>query len=658
MGPIRFGLIGEYQSGKSLLTNCLLKRSIATVGKGAPTTHTVVNYQYGEDEYVKLLTIENKSQIISIDEFRGLDTSSDIIVADVYIKNDFLRDFILTDIPGYGANNSDNERATEVLLKIDFAIVIASSDKSFGAGTDSFRSLCALKKYRIPYYFLLNCTNTDRWRCDDEGNINIAIQNNNLLAFYPPSKYPLRDDGLNIVNLMWYWYSICESEDELINRRTNKLALLDYGIEPSMKDQLREVSGFDLIKKIFSMENRGFLEIRQTIRDEINALRKELCPVGTIQAFATNNIPNGWLICDGSSLSINEYPDLYWAIGHLYGIDGENRFLIPDLQGRFIRGWDKDGKNDENRSLGSYQDDTFQNHSHNFDPQKLRTDSDGSHTHTTYGGKHDVGSWGGSISTLHWLLGDSGSDTGSTSSAGSHWHFIKSTGNAIKDPCSYNDVPVHFSSETRPKNVALIFCIKAFDSIKTTELKVSVITTSKMKSPGEGVYECFLAVNGPIRINSDIDSLRLPIQVEYHNEENNEISIKRINHGDSLYLPKDGVYFLRFSNSECKNRKHDCDLLEIFPVHSVGIIGSFNNWETAIDLNQISGILEYEIELTIPVGRHEFKYQINNAWEIALGGDSNNLSSWLGDNLYIDSNGEKIKFHLSLQGNKWKSIIL
>lgn len=46
--PFRFGLIGEYQSGKSLLTNCLLQRSIATVGKGTATTHTVVNYQYGE----------------------------------------------------------------------------------------------------------------------------------------------------------------------------------------------------------------------------------------------------------------------------------------------------------------------------------------------------------------------------------------------------------------------------------------------------------------------------------------------------------------------------------------------------------------------------------------------------------------------------------
>ncbi len=209
------------------------------------------------------MTNEYNSKILSIDEFRGHDTSTDILVADVYVKNDFLRDFILTDIPGFGANNTDNELASEVLSKIDFAILIASSDKAFGAGTDSFKSLRILKDYRVPYYFVLNCTQSERWRCDDEENLNIAIENSNLLSFYPPSKFPLKENGLNIVNLMWYWYSICESEDELINRRANKMALLDYGIEPSMKEQLREVSGFDLIQKIFSMENRGFLEIKK-----------------------------------------------------------------------------------------------------------------------------------------------------------------------------------------------------------------------------------------------------------------------------------------------------------------------------------------------------------------------------------------------------------
>ncbi len=461
MRPIRVGLIGEYQSGKSLLTNCLLRRSIATVGKGSPTTHTVVNYRYGEEEYVNLLTIENKSQILSIDEFRGLDTSTDLFVADVYVKNDFLRDYILTDIPGFGANNTDNELATKALTKIDFAILIASSDKSFGVDTDSFRSLRALKEYRIPYYFLLNCTRTDRWRCDDEGNLQIAIENNNLLTFYPPSKYPLCDDGLNIVNLMWYWYSICESEDELINRRPIKLALLDYGIDQSMKGQLREVCGFDLIQKIFNMENRGFLEIKRSIREEINALRRELCPVGTIQAFATNSIPNGWMICDGRSLSIKEYPDLYWAIGSIFGMKDDNHFIIPDLRGRFIRGWDNAGKEDKDRIFGSIQEDCIQQHTHTISCYEA-----GSHTHRI-ATNHKTRSYANTFFTD--LIYREPCDYSGTSTdydcgrSGGHTHSIH-IGDIAKSEKSPH-VEVRCGIETRPKNLALLYCIKAFDEI-------------------------------------------------------------------------------------------------------------------------------------------------------------------------------------------------
>ena len=30
--------------------------------------------------------------------------------------------------------------------------------------------------------------------------------------------FPLDPDGINIVNLMWYWYAICQPDDELVNR--------------------------------------------------------------------------------------------------------------------------------------------------------------------------------------------------------------------------------------------------------------------------------------------------------------------------------------------------------------------------------------------------------------------------------------------------------
>lgn len=646
--PIRFGLIGEFQSGKSLLTNCLLQRSVATVGRGSATTHTVVNYQYGEEECVKLLTKDNTSCIIPLNEFGRLDTSSNVLVADVYIKNDFLKNFILTDIPGFGANDSDNELAKDVLKEVDFAILIASSDKSFGNDTDSFKSLSVLKEYRIPYYFLLNCTKSERWRCDDDGNIEIAKQDIGMLSFYPPVIYPLYDGGMNIVNLMWYWYSICNNDDELINRKANQQAFKEYGIEPSIKEQLREVSNFCLIQKIFSMENRGFLEIKQSIREEINALRKELCPVGTIQAFATNSIPLGWVVCDGRALSIKEYPDLYWAIGSIFGMKDDDNFIIPDLRGRFIRGWDNVGKEDKDREFGSMQEDCIQYHSH------LTSCSEaGYHKHR--------------IATNHWTRSYANTfftdmtyrepcDYSSTSKdydcggAGGHTHSIQvgDITNSGENP----ETAVRCGIETRPKNVALLFCIKAYEPISTSLEEATCIATSSMKSPGEGVYEKFAILDGSLMIKSDDATLKHPISVVFHDANGNVYS-QRVNHGSPIHMRKDGVYFIRFLTSSCKDKTTDDDLLEIYHIESLCVCGDFSNWDYSLNLSQKGSTLLFEGDFTIPKGDHEFKIRVNDNWDIELGGDAQNLGSWLGSNLSFHSEGTSLRFVLDLSSVTW-----
>ena len=60
---------------------------------------------------------------------------------------------------------------------------------------------------------------------------------------------------------------------------------------------------------------------------------------GMIAAWSgTNgNIPTGWLLCDGSSVATATYPDLFTAIGYVYGGAGAN-FNLPNLVDVFIRG--------------------------------------------------------------------------------------------------------------------------------------------------------------------------------------------------------------------------------------------------------------------------------------------------------------------------------
>lgn len=55
---------------------------------------------------------------------------------------------------------------------------------------------------------------------------------------------------------------------------------------------------------------------------------------GTIQAFGGNTAPDGWLFCDGSTISRTLYADLYSVIGDTYGAgDGSTTFNLPNLTG-------------------------------------------------------------------------------------------------------------------------------------------------------------------------------------------------------------------------------------------------------------------------------------------------------------------------------------
>lgn len=74
--------------------------------------------------------------------------------------------------------------------------------------------------------------------------------------------------------------------------------------------------------------------------------------VGTIMYFGTETVPDGWLQCNGTTLYVSDYPELYAYIGNKFGGDPDNTFKIPDLRQRFIRGFDKGRGHDPNRSMG------------------------------------------------------------------------------------------------------------------------------------------------------------------------------------------------------------------------------------------------------------------------------------------------------------------
>ena len=58
-------------------------------------------------------------------------------------------------------------------------------------------------------------------------------------------------------------------------------------------------------------------------------------PSGAILQFAGSTAPDGWLICNGATVSRSTYANLFAAISTTYGAgNGSTTFQIPDLRGR------------------------------------------------------------------------------------------------------------------------------------------------------------------------------------------------------------------------------------------------------------------------------------------------------------------------------------
>ena len=147
-----------------------------------------------------------------------------------------------------------------------------------------------------------------------------------------------------------------------------------------------------------------------------------LIPVGTVFYFASSSAPTGFLKANGDTVpngsgtvqSVTaDFSALYAILGSTYGSAGQ----LPDLRGEFIRGWDDSKGTDSGRTFGSSQAAEFESHSHKVGAR------------------------------------DSTVDYGSSSS-------IEFVANYPSPVGQYVTSDVTGGGETRPRNIALLACIK------------------------------------------------------------------------------------------------------------------------------------------------------------------------------------------------------
>lgn len=60
--------------------------------------------------------------------------------------------------------------------------------------------------------------------------------------------------------------------------------------------------------------------------------------LGEIKLLPYDNMPEGWLPCQGQDLPVNKYPKLYMMIGTKFGNESEFSFKLPDLRDKLLEG--------------------------------------------------------------------------------------------------------------------------------------------------------------------------------------------------------------------------------------------------------------------------------------------------------------------------------
>ena len=83
-------------------------------------------------------------------------------------------------------------------------------------------------------------------------------------------------------------------------------------------------------------------EIKKVV-NENQSLIYDSVPVGAIFSYPSNNLPIGYLLCDGSLISRTEYLGLFNVIGTTYNLEtdtDDTKFRLPNLKGRVPVGLD------------------------------------------------------------------------------------------------------------------------------------------------------------------------------------------------------------------------------------------------------------------------------------------------------------------------------
>lgn len=159
-------------------------------------------------------------------------------------------------------------------------------------------------------------------------------------------------------------------------------------------------------------------------------------PVGTVISLMGTSAPEDYLVCDGTEYPISDYPDLaehfrrqFGSADH-FGGDGENTFAVPDLRNLFLRGYHGEAEERLSGEIGAKQ---------------------GATNHINFGGHASI--WVPDLFESYTAI-----DPDSLENDHVSRRYSPTTTSAEKGP-------VLGSYTSRPVNAAVLYCIKAVESV-------------------------------------------------------------------------------------------------------------------------------------------------------------------------------------------------
>lgn len=171
-----------------------------------------------------------------------------------------------------------------------------------------------------------------------------------------------------ILQLMMGTYS--GASEEAIELEKNKLTQNGQNYMSEVYETVKEIDiDFSLTQKNLRAipvqdeeTDTASTEIEEEIpnfTEDAMSYLKILLPVGVIMPFAGQDVPNGWLLCNGNGISETQYPELYRLLAKNKLLqDDTGQVHVPDLRGMFIRGVGKNAffENAAGANLGEYQE--------------------------------------------------------------------------------------------------------------------------------------------------------------------------------------------------------------------------------------------------------------------------------------------------------------